>query len=179
MKTSRNFYLMYKNNPLNAMFVGTADMNRLREYDLSADNDKNTIPDLQISLLKSVQTLYARGCRRFICPIDEPFGLEAANVVLMARETGGETYRDIVLQAFSLTSEPHPELGPTARFLFDDILHSKECTVHPHEEDLSRVLEEKLPQCAYLICSGEKECAPLRSLIKRAEAAGIEIIYLD
>lgn len=149
------------------MFVGTADMNRLREYDLSADNGKNTIPDLQISLLKSVQTLYARGCRRFICPIDEPFGLEAANVVLMARETGGEAYRDIVWQAFSLTSEPLPETRTV-------VLHSKECTVNPHEEDLYRVLEEKLPQCAYLICCGEKECAPLRFLIKRAEAVGIE-----
>ena len=121
-----------------------------------------------------MQTLYARGCRRFIYLIDEPFGLEAANVVLMTRETGGEAYRDIVLQAFSLTSELLSELGLTARVLSDDILHPKECTVNPHEEDLYRVLEEKLPQCAYLICCGEKECAPLRFLIKRAKVVGIE-----
>ena len=51
---------MHKINPLNAMFVGTADMNRLREYDLSADNGKNTPGPTDIVSEKRANSLCAR-----------------------------------------------------------------------------------------------------------------------
>lgn len=163
------------------MFAGTADMSRLRHYDNSCDE---TVLHLQTLLLKTVQELHSRGCRRFICPIDEPFGLEAAHAVLMARETGDKACRNIVLQAIARCAEPHPELGTTARFLFEDILRSPECDSrflsHEHaEEAVYRILEEELPQCAFLVCYADREHPLLQTLVRQAETAGIEVIRLD
>lgn len=170
------------------MFAGIADMGPLRQYDDQVDCDGKSL-QLQTLLLRTVQELHSRGCRRFICPIDEPFGFEAAHAVLMARETGGKTCRNIVLKAFALSSEPHPEFGATARFLFEDILRSSECDAPPNaSETLSReqisrtiyrILEEKLLQCAFLVCFGEQKYPPLHALAEQAETAGIEVIRLD